>query len=311
MQEFDNSLVARQLKHFTAIAEAGSLNKAAEMLGIAQPALTRSVRQLEDSIACKLFERGPRGSAITPQGEVLLKYAQRIKSETNLALMAISLLSKQAAPTIQIGVAPAFGLGVLPDAIAGFQSEHPGTKIQIRQAAPAGLIKRLVAAELDLYVGPFAGTPPSSDIVLAGTFEIPSEVYARQDHPLTRMQTVGPAELVEFEWVSLIEEAGTAMPGNWMDELTRLGYEHGLKPPSVAIETTSAINALSIVSKTLCLSCLSSLLRHEAEVRGVTSLALPKPLTNHSTVIAYRQTAQRNPLVMDLVDRVLGLMPRA
>lgn len=311
MQILDNHLMARQLTHFAAIAEAGSLNKAAETLGIAQSALTRSVRQLEERIGCQLFQRGPRGSTITPEGEVLLECTQRIKIETNLALMAISHVSEREKPVIRVGVAPAFGLGVLPDAVATFHSKHPGFRIQIRQAAPAGLIKRLVAAELDLYVGPIADQNSASGIVLSQTSDIPSQVYSRRGHPLTRRKTVETADLLQFEWISLIEESGPPIPGNWLGVLTQFAYEHGMKPPDVVVETSSVINALSIASKSDYLVCLSSLLRHEAKVRGVTNLTLTNPLTEHSTAIAYRTPMRRNPIVIDFVDMIKDLLPNA
>lgn len=307
MRKIDNHLLTRQLIHFSAIAEAGSLNKAAETLGIAQSALTRSVRQLEDQMGCRLFQRGPRGSAITPEGEVLLECTHRIQSETSLALMAISHASMRKKPLIRIGAAPAFALGVLPDALSAFQKQRPDVHIQIRQSAPASLMEMLISSELDIYVGPISGAEPESGIETVQVANVQSLVYAKSDHPLTELKTVGYADLVRFKWIALIEDSGSILPGAWRRKLAQIAYEVGLKPPEIAIETTSAIGALSISARTNYLVCLSSMFMEDARARGLSSLHLAEPLTAYQNAIAYRSAFGRNPLALELIDVIKSL----
>lgn len=304
MQKLDNILMARQLVHFAAIAESGSLNKAAKRIGIAQSALTRSVRQLEEQMDCQLFLRGPRGSMITPEGEALLDCTHRIRSETGLALMAISHASKQKKPLIRIGAAPAFGLGVLPDAISAFQTQHPKVQVQIRQSAPASLMDMLISSELDIYVGPISGTDPASGVEVVPIGSVQSLVYAKAGHPLTGPNVVGYADLVRFKWISLIEASGSTLPGAWRRKLERFAYEDGLTPPEIAIETNSAVGALNIAARGDYLVCLSGMFLEDARSRGLSCLRLKEPLTAYENGVAYRSALGRSTLALGLIDAI-------
>ena len=301
MRKSDNQILTRQLTHFVAVAEAGSLNKAAEAIGVAQSALTRSLRQLEKTLDCQLFARGPRGSVITPEGEVLLECAHRIRSEMSLAMMAISHASGSKKPVIRVGTAPAFGLSALPTAIATFQARHPDFRIQVRQSPPATLMELLVSAELDIYVGPLAGSSFDAGIEVVPIANIPARIYARRDHPLTRLEDVGPADLLSFNWVALVEESGGVLPDSWLRMLERFAYESGASPPKVVVETNSVFNALGVTAQGDYLVCLSSMLLQDAELRGLTSLRLREPLTAHNNGIAFRSAIGRNAGTSELV----------
>lgn len=302
MRKLDNTLLTRQIAHFAAVAEAGSLNKAAETIGIAQSALTRSLRQLEQSIGCELFARGPRGSVITPEGQILLECTNRIRSEVSLAMMAISNASEMEKPLIRVGVSPSFGLGVLPAAVTAFQNKHPNFRVQIRQSPPANLIELLVASKLDFYVGALAGSEFDAGIEVVPLPQFRSLVYARSDHSLAQREVVTPIDLLPYKWVSLVEESGSVLPDNWRKTLSRVAYENGSPAPTVMVETNSAGNALSLTANGDYLVCLSSMFMQDAKMRGLVSLSLSQPLTAHKNGIAFRSAIGRNVIALDLAD---------
>ncbi|MEL6736305.1 MAG: LysR family transcriptional regulator [Pseudomonadota bacterium] len=309
MQKLDNLLMSRQLAHFVAIADAGSLNKAADKLGIAQSALTRSVRQLEDRVGSRLFQRGPRGSTLTAEGQLFLDYTQRVRRETDLAMLAISHVTEREKPLIRVGTTPAFGLSVLPEAIAAFRAKHPGFRIQIRQAAPVGLMNLLVRSEVDFFVGPTANERPAADIEIVQIANIPSSVFARKGHPLAQQDSVAFTDLLKFDWVSLADDDHRLLPENWLDKLSRLAYENGLTAPEISLETNSVVNALNLTSNSDCLLSLSSMLQSEAALRGLTSLNLPVPLTEHANGIACGSPITRDPYVAEFMRIIKDSVP--
>jgi DNA-binding transcriptional LysR family regulator len=78
-----------QLEYFVAVAEAGSVTRAASRLHIAQPPLTRQIRGLEDELGVKLFERTPKGVRLLPSGEKMLAHARTILAQVDAAVSAV------------------------------------------------------------------------------------------------------------------------------------------------------------------------------------------------------------------------------
>ena len=217
----------RRLDHFLAIAESGSINRAAETGTISQAGLTKSLRILEDQLGAKLFERGPRGAVLTRQGRAFHRHATLIANQRAAAVEAVRAEGEGVDVTIRIGIAPRWVLRtVLPPILARFAADERRPRVHVLSGRKSWeMIQSLREGELDCLVA----TPSELDDLegidarVVGTD--PQGIVVRADHPLTAIQRptlddlgpygwiVGPAETYFRRYIqSLYTLAGRNMP---------------------------------------------------------------------------------------------------
>ncbi|HEV7248472.1 MAG TPA: LysR substrate-binding domain-containing protein [Shinella sp.] len=138
------------LRIFVAVAQAGNVTHAAERLGRTQSAVSMQIRKLEDSVGATLFERGPRGVALSLEGKRLLPYARRIVGlvdETTAAMRTAPLDGP-----VRVGIPEEYNQTVLPNALAAFAEIHPGTEVTVFCGYTEQQMEALEADEIDLAV---------------------------------------------------------------------------------------------------------------------------------------------------------------
>ena len=142
----------RALRYFVAIADAGSLTGAAQAISIAQPALTRQLRELETDLGVQLLQRTPRGVLLTQAGVTLYESAQRMLAEA--ALVRRQLASRHAASgaTVVLGVSPTLARVVLPGLFESFQRAHVDVQLRAREAFTPTLLDWLERGMVDMAV---------------------------------------------------------------------------------------------------------------------------------------------------------------
>lgn len=138
------------LRTFVAVADLENFTRAADAVGRTQSAVSMQIKRLEELIGDPLFERGPRGVALTRRGNDLLVNARRIVDlldETAASLVAPALDGK-----VRIGIPEEYGASVLPRALSAFDKVHPNVEIMVRHACSSDQKAALEAGELDLAV---------------------------------------------------------------------------------------------------------------------------------------------------------------
>lgn len=223
-------LQLRQLRQLVAVAEAGSIRGAAEVLAIAQPALSRSMRALEEQLEVKLMTRGPRGIELTEYGQTLVDYAKIIETNLRFASEEIEDLRGVNGGHVRIGVGPFEGASILHHAINNLLDKRPSADVGIYQGNFDSLMPQLVSGELDMIIGPgnLNGSVPSLNMeVLA---QLHPALVARAEHPLTEKNFVTLEDLSAAKWV--LPYRGTIARAEWENLFIR----HGLVPPRAPIE---------------------------------------------------------------------------
>src|SRR4051812_40341316 len=127
----------RQLEIALAVAECGTMGKAAERLALSQPVVTKAIADLERSLGVRLFDRGPHGAEPTLYGRALLKRSAAIFDELRLGIGEIDFLADPGAGEIHIGCADSMLSGFLPAVIATLCDRHPRLTFRVSQA-PSG-----------------------------------------------------------------------------------------------------------------------------------------------------------------------------
>ncbi len=115
----------RQLRYFIALAEHRSFVRAADAMGITQPAFSRSIQGLEQELGCQLVDRGSKDLRPTPEGQVVLQHALSLVQGSANLIHEIAQLNKLDAGELRFGSGPAPAQQLVPDAVADFINRHP------------------------------------------------------------------------------------------------------------------------------------------------------------------------------------------
>jgi DNA-binding transcriptional LysR family regulator len=238
------ALDPRQLKAFLAIVETGSLGRAADVLHLTQPALSRVVKRMETQLKVPLFERRSNGMELTSFGQALLPYATHLTEEAALAIEEINVRLGMGRGTIRVGSVASAAVTVLPAIVEHLYAQWPNLRVQIMEAVEDKLALALTSGEIDVALsGPM---PESEEIMQVGEhrFNDRFTVIAAASHPLQRKGLLELTELLALPWVMPQPDAE---PRKKFDALI---YRLGVEPPSVIVETRSPSTTKAIVAQT-------------------------------------------------------------
>lgn len=140
------------LRYFAAIAAAGHMTRAAESLGVTQPALSSMLRKLEEEVGAALLHRTGRGVALTEAGRVFLRHAEEALRQAGEARTAVRELMGLERGSIRVGGGATAITYLVPRAVSRFRREHPGVRFYVREAGSGSVAQSVLAGELDLGI---------------------------------------------------------------------------------------------------------------------------------------------------------------
>lgn len=275
---------SRLLRHFLKVVERRTITGAADALNISQPALTRSIRQLEQIIGVSLFERLPTGVALTRQGEVLARRAKLMELEYRHALAEITALDQGLAGVLRIGAGPVWITTILPKVISDFHQQFPKVKIQLTSGVIDTLFPSLLEGETDLVCGTL-DFPSQPEIVKEPLIRIRHAVVARTAHPLNGRGVAASEDLARFSWLALVfDHVGTSRIGSFF-------VANALEPPAIAVETTT-LGVMKILQEGDFLALFPERMLPDAQQFGLVRIPIEGTFWELAAGIAYRRTTQ-------------------
>lgn len=189
------------LEQFVVLARTQNFTRAAEELHLSQPALSRSIRKLEEQLGKPLFERRPREVVLTGLGERLLERAREILRMIDEALTDLSEAGRN--PRIRLGAIPTIAPYFLPHVLGGFVVARPDVRVMVHEDTTDQLIRRCMQGELDVVVLALPFAAPA--LRVESLFEEELLLVVPAQHPLASSQTVPIAALERFPFVTLSE----------------------------------------------------------------------------------------------------------
>lgn len=269
----DGRLKLRHLVLLTAVIEHGGVVKAAEHLHLAQPAVTRAIRELESILGVELFERGPRGMTPTAFGEAFADHAEAVLLQLRRAERHVRELADGNEGTATVGTHLAGSNALLPRAIANVKAARPRATVVVREATPDRLLADLLSGEIDMTVGRLT---PISDprIRQEPLYREPIRLVARTGHPAHAWQEPSLEDLLEYPWI--VPVAQTALRQELEDALAA----RGLPMPQDRIECTSILTMRALLTDTDVIAALPLLIARDDEQIAL----LPTPLEAEQTV---------------------------
>jgi len=191
----------RQLKQFASVASSGSISRSAKELNISQPALTRSLKNLEEDLGVELIGRRANGVFLTSYGEHLLEYANCIVGDSERVRREINAMRSGRRGQISIGIGPAFCEQLLPCAIERLLADGSHLEVRIVEGFIEDLSAQLRSGSLDVVLSLFPAKFDLSDLSFTQLCEVDSLVVAGAGHPLAAKKNVTRRQLAVCNWV--------------------------------------------------------------------------------------------------------------
>ena len=223
------------LRNLLAVAEQGSLRAAAREMGIAQPAVTRSIQELERELGVPLFERRARGVVPTVMGEAFIRRAKSVDNELSRARDEIAQLRGLTHGNVRVALSMAPHMALLPYALRPFRLRYPEVRLDIIDAVFPTVAGEMTGGAIDCYIGPLPETLPDG-LIVEQLFANTRVILGRKGHPLAHAKSL--RELADAQW------ATTSITTQAEYELGPLFMQHQLPEPKLVLQAHSALTLI-------------------------------------------------------------------
>lgn len=276
------------VRRFIEVAEAGTVQHAAAKLNISQPALTQSIKKIEEAFDCQLFERTKRGMVLTAAGEQLYTRSRRIADENRLATLEISDVLQGRSGTLRIAAGTAWGYCFLPPIIRDLQTAYEDLKIELDISITTQALPRLYAGDVDVVLGASAEMPEGDPtFAKADLMSLNFAAACGQASPLKDRRRVSFKDLKKTPIVVYEddEQLMKRVIGHIEEEIET--------PLNIAVRTKSLMAAMELVSTGPYLIFLAEPFLQKFPGSGVHVLKVAKPLHTFQTAACFRASLTR------------------
>ncbi|WP_296556685.1 LysR substrate-binding domain-containing protein [Pigmentiphaga sp.] len=231
-----------QLRDFVAVARAGSIHQAARDLGLSQPALTKSVRQLEKELGTPLFQRTAQGAVLNEMGRRFLRRAEVAANELSRGQDEVAQLLGGQGGRVALALSATPSLLFLPNALKVFRQSHPLAEVRIVEGLLPVMLPALRDSQLDFVLAPEPAKSLGGEFAVSPMFAHQRAVVCRKGHPLSDVRSL--AGLVEADWVL------TAAAGPRSSELDDVFRSRELPVPRANVQCESLMALVSLLANT-------------------------------------------------------------
>jgi DNA-binding transcriptional LysR family regulator len=292
----------RQLQHVIAVIEHGSLGRAASVLNLSQPALTKSIQRLEERLGVSLFSRESKGMRPTLYGEALRSHAHGILASTEQAIRELEAMHSGAVGTVRVAAGPLVSSEILSRAAVKFLREKPDVRIKIHTAI-GNQLPGLMAGQFDFIL---AQLPLGSSINGLLQHELINDrisVIARSGHPLARRKRVLARDLLEYRWV--LPEVNHSH----RIRFSRVFEAEGLPMPEADLECGSTEFIKAVVSRSDHLGLIASMgIKRDIDPR-IVEISMASPFMVRPIGIVWRRNqvlSSSSLTLMSAIQEVCG-----
>jgi DNA-binding transcriptional LysR family regulator len=224
----------RDLHIALAVAEAGSMTRAAEKLAVSYPVVSKTISELEHTLGVRLFDRSISGVEPTHYGRALLKSGAAVFDEMRRGLQQIEFIKQPDAGDLRIGSSIVVDAGLLPAILEQFSRDFPRAVLHVmHEDISTQQYDNLRNRNVELVLGRLPMTMSETDLVAEPLFDEPNVVVAGSESPWAKRRNLTLADLIGEPWV-------LAQPGSLARSLQEDVFRNsGLEPPSATVLTVS------------------------------------------------------------------------
>ena len=284
-----------QLRAFVAVSREGSFTRAAERLGTSQPAVTTAIKQLEEALGLRLFDRSTKLLSLTKASATFLPGIERILIDLDATLADFHAAADGTQGSVAVAVLPSVATVVLPGTVKSFSAAFPNTRISLRDDNSSGVCERVLSGEVDL------GVAGRTDHVAGVQFEPllrdPFGAVVHKTHPLAA--ETGPLswdDLAGYPFISFAADTGLRP---LLDTLRNT-------PDNISspwIEVSNIATVLSLLKTNLGIAALPKMSVNPIEKDVVFRTLLDPPLFRELGLIT-RQGRSLTPTALNFVEHL-------
>ncbi len=255
----------RHLEVFRLLVRTGSQSETAAQMHITQPALSKWLRELEEQAGCALMQRD-RPLRLTPDGEVLLRYAERVLGDSLRTGKELEAMRAGSSGLLRVGVLRAVAPMLVPRAILRCRQQAPRLQIRLYEDSLDNLLPALRRHELDCVIGRLHGEALGSEFQSEALYEEPVMAVVRPGHPLLKKRRLRLADTTVYPWI-------LPLPG--MPMRVRLEAEFAAANTRLPLEQVESVSLM--INETLLLasdmvSVVSQQLAQHYEQAGILAI---------------------------------------
>jgi DNA-binding transcriptional LysR family regulator len=258
-----SNLKLRHLQLLVALDQFRHVGRVAEFLSVTQPAVSKSLAEVERMFGMALFTRSTRGTEPTPYGDTVVRFARSVLADYERTRDEIDAVASGAAGRTSVGAMVVATPVLLARAITMLKSRSSQTTVLVEEGDLTRLLPRLRLGELDLFVGRLEPGYAAPDLETEALFDEAMAIVARPDHALARKAKPTWADLAAAPWV---------VPPPWASsrvKLDQMFYRNSLHPPADIIETASFLATLTFVRERPAIGFLASEVARHFEREGL------------------------------------------
>jgi len=231
-----------QMQHIlslVALSEAGSLRSAAASLGRSQPGLTKNLRQIEDELGVRLFQRTSRGVIPTKIGQLVLARTRTIATDIRRLQEEVEQTKGGQHGTVAVCVSPFAATQIIPAALLVFRQRFPEVDVQISSGLFPGAIVALREGQTDIVIGPRPPADQGRSLIVEPLVTTDIVIVTSKSSPHAKARSIG--DLSDADWMMIGSLGG---PGDIFEPVCR---ENGFRSPIARISSESYLAAFEIV----------------------------------------------------------------
>lgn len=233
-----NTVNIRHIRSFLTVSRHRSFTRAALELNISQPALTMIIRQLEDIVGARLFDRTTRSVELTPEAQDFVPIAERLLGDFDIAIQDIRATARQRRGRVSIASVHSVATKLLPEVLSRLAEHNPAVHVRVRDGNSSDVRRRVRRNEVDFGIGSKDGD--DAELEFAPFFRDQLGLLLPRDHPLAKGRDVVRWEELEGQvFVGVSSDTATAPLLSGIPNLP-----NSIQSPRYEVSTNSTLWAL-------------------------------------------------------------------
>jgi DNA-binding transcriptional LysR family regulator len=280
---FLSNLKSRHFELLVALDDLRSVRKVAEALNVSQPAVSKTLAEIESGLGVKLFDRLPKGLSLTAFGQCLIKHSRSLLTTVMRAKDELEELRSGESERFTVGTNPHATVGIIPQTLLLMKQRLPKITIVVREGHTEAHLMALWLGQLDVYVGRIPRECPQGLGVKIFSTE-PMKLVTGAHHPLTKAVRVRWRDLSGYPWVLPPIDTPQREP------LDRAFKTHGMPIPENRIETLSVHTLQAYLNSTNAIGAVApQVARYYEDLGFMKTLPLAFPNGERSSGIAWNK----------------------
>ncbi|MBP6817196.1 MAG: LysR family transcriptional regulator [Burkholderiaceae bacterium] len=301
-----SNIKLRHLQLLVALDQFRHLGRAAEFLSLTQPAVSKTLAELESLFGVRLFDRSTRGTEPTAYGDSVVRFARTVLAGYQRTREEIASMASGAAGRTSVGAMVVALPLMLGQAIDRLKARSPLTTVLVEEGDLTRLLPRLRLGELELFIGRLEPGYAAPDLDTEVLFNEPMSIVVAPDHPLAAVARPAWKALAALPWV---------MPPPWASlrvKLEQVFLAKGLQPPGDTVETASFLALHTVVrSRGAAALMARSVARHFERERLVRVLPVRVPVELPPVGIITMRGRRNSPSADRLIECLRAVAPRS